>query len=149
MLARLALATVLLAAGCGSGGEPQGSDSRLERCAERFLARTESKTAEIRRYVETAYCAPFDRRGWVHADGTLSIAAYTDSGSEDCQRAEPGGASQEVPCDEVEAHAPEVLDCALLDLVRKDEVTAYLEKLRRDHEVRCDNGAAVDELGAG
>jgi hypothetical protein len=150
LIVRLVAAAMLLVAGCGSNGESEGSaDSRIEKCTQRFLTRTESETAEVRRYVETTYCAAFDRRGWIHDDGTLSIAAYTDSGSEACGRAELGGTPKTVPCDEVEgAQSPEVLDCALLDLVRKDEVTEYLEDLQRTREVRCDDETPLDDLGA-
>jgi len=146
LIARLAAAALVLAAGCGSSSaEPA---SRVERCTERFLSRTEPETAEIRRYVEKAYCAPFDQRGWVHDDGALRLAAYTQSGAEECQQAQPGGAGQTVPCAEIEGSALEVLDCALLHLVRRSEVREYVEGLQRTRDVRCDDGTPLDDLGA-
>ncbi len=40
----------------------------------RILARVqdERKTDELRRYIHTAHCEPFDRQGWVYGGGTLS-----------------------------------------------------------------------------
>jgi hypothetical protein len=166
---RLAIAVILvIVVGCGSkadeasrearaGDEPSAeAASRVERCTERFLERVESgdlaKAAEIRRYAETTYCARFERRGWIDDDGTLSIDAHVDlveSGSEVCASAEAGGEAGVVPCEELERRdGPEVLDCAILHLVRKSEVRKYVEELERSREVRCDDGTPLDELGA-
>ena len=147
MTARLAAAALLLAAGCGSGSaEPA---SRVERCTERFLGRVaESERQETRRYVETAYCAPFERRGWIYDDGTLKLEAHADSGSQECATAEPGEGARTVPCEALEQESPDVLDCGLLHLVRRSEVKEYVEELQRTREVRCDDGTPLNELGA-
>lgn len=161
MRPRLALAMILLiVAGCGSG-EDAGEDSapgdrasRVERCVERFLERTASDDvadADVRRYAESAYCTPFEREGWIYEDGTLSIAAHValeESGSEECVSAETGGEPETVPCDEVEGDGPLMLDCAILHVVSRDEVREYLAELRRSREVSCDDGTALDQLGA-
>lgn len=159
MFIRLALAIILLAAGCGSNrGKPgdEGSAeaaSRIDRCTERFLERVEPKDSaeseEIRRYVESTYCARFEQRGWIYDDGTLKIEAHTDSGSELCARAEAGEEARTVPCEELEAvESPHVLDCGMLHFVRRSEVSEYVEELQQGREVRCDDGTPLDELGA-
>ena len=143
----------MLVAGCGSG-EDAGEDaaaSRVERCVERFLERAESAElpeADLRRYVESAYCTPFERQGWIYDDGSLSIAAQAESGSEECVKAESDGETGTVPCEELEGGGPLVLDCAILHLVPRDEVRSYLEELERSREVSCDDGTALDRLGA-
>jgi hypothetical protein len=152
LISRLALAAAVLVAGCGSSaeraGEPTGA-SRVERCTERFLARLEegSEREAARGYVEETYCGRFEQRGWIYDDGALSIDAYTKSGTESCAQEEPGGAARTVPCDELEGDWPEVLDCALLRLVRRAEVREYVEELQRSREVRCDDGTSLAELG--
>jgi hypothetical protein len=147
VLARLVLGTALFVAGCGAGSAEQ--TSRIDRCTERFLSRAESKTAEVRRYVETTYCAPFDERGWVHDDGTLKLEAHTHSGSEACATEQVGGATRSVPCEELESvDSPQMLDCGLLDLVRRSEVSEYVSELQRRRDVRCDDGTPLDQLGA-
>jgi hypothetical protein len=40
-----------------------------------------------------------------------------------------------------------VLDCALLHHVRAGEVRDYLERLRLESAVQCDDGTPLDELG--
>jgi hypothetical protein len=151
---RLALAAiVLLVAGCGSG-EDAGEDEaavRVERCIERFLERAESAElpeADFRRYAESAYCRPFEREGWIYEDGTLSIAAHMESGSEECVQAESDGETETVPCEEPDGGGPLVLDCAILHLVRRDEVQEYVRQLEQSREVSCDDGTALDRLGA-
>jgi hypothetical protein len=53
-----------------------------------------------------------------------------------------------VPCDSLDWGAElEPLDCGVLHYVRRDEVRNYLAQLRREREVVCDDGTALDELG--
>jgi hypothetical protein len=154
---RIALAAILLVvAGCGSGEDASedAAAARIEGCVERFLERAESadlSEADVRRYLESTYCTPFEREGWIYEDGTLSIAAHValeESVSEECVRAESDGETETVPCEELEAGGPLQLDCAILHLVPRDEVRAYLAELERSREVSCDDGTALDQLGA-
>jgi hypothetical protein len=164
---RVALAVILvIAAGCGSGedagqnagasGDPSAEAvSRLERCVERFLERAESDglaEADVRRYIESTYCSRFEREGWIYDDGTLSIAAYLyfeEGGAEECVTAEAGEETETVPCEELEGgDGPLSLDCAILHVVRRDEVREYVGELERSREVNCDDGTPLDRLGA-
>jgi hypothetical protein len=154
MRPRIALAAILLVvAGCGSGEDASvdAAAARVERCVERFLERTDSAElpeADLRRYVESVYCVPFERKGWIYDDGTLSIAAHAESESEECVQAESDGETETVPCEEPDGGGPLVLDCAILHLVRRDEVQEYVRQLEQSREVSCDDGTALDRLGA-
>jgi hypothetical protein len=153
VIARLAAATILLVAGCGSSQEDASPAARIAKCSERFLGRVKPKNAadaeEIRRYAERAYCVPFEQRGWIYDDGTLTIEAHTDSGSEQCARAEAGEEARTVPCEELEVvESPRVLDCGLLHLVRRSDVSEYVAELQRTRDVRCDDGTPLEQLGA-
>ena len=75
---------MLVLAGCSSGGKMAAQTdaktaSRIERCTQRFLDRIDGDGGPagggLRSYVERTYCGPFARKGWVYADGTLSIKA--------------------------------------------------------------------------
>ena len=160
----VALAAALVVAGCGSSGDsggnpPAGGEattaagSRVEECVERFFALATSDAATetgVRRYIEGTYCSPFERKGWVYEDGTLSIAAYLSlarGGSEACESAD-GGVSDTVACSELPADASLVLDCAVLHVVRREEVQQYVRELERDREVSCDDGTPLEHLGA-
>lgn len=167
MRLRVAIAVVLVVvAGCGSGGDAgenagSGDDgsveaaARVERCVERFFERAASdglSEAEVRRYIESAYCSRFEREGWIYDDGTLSITAhivFVEAGSaEECVTAESGEA-ETVPCDELEGgDEPLALDCAILHVVRRSEVREYVEELERSREVSCDDGTPLARLGA-
>jgi len=161
---------VLGLAGCGQGGEQSKSAgaatdaspaaARIEKCVERFLLRVALESGartsehELRRYVETTYCERFESHGWVHDDGALSIGAQEwleTAGSEQCATATagPGQASRTIPCEELRSRdAPRRIDCALLHHVRKSEVREYLENLRSQNELECDDGTPLEELGA-
>lgn len=161
-----AILAVLVLAACSSnsgeasrdGGDDEAAaapESRIERCVERFVSRIRFEQfprltrEQARRYAERAYCARFEERGWVYEDGTLSIDVYADDGSEECAVAEPGKPARTLSCDEL-AERVEVLDCAILHLVRRSEVQRYLAELKRRHDVvECDDGTPLDELGAG
>lgn len=125
-------------------GAPGGS--RVSRCAERIAARATpgalSREA-LRRYAERGYCVPFNRRGWVYADGTLKLAAYTRS--RECSVSGTGGTSSPISCREAEGG---LLDCALLRLVRRVEAQRYIAKLRHVGDVRCDDGTSLETVGA-
>ena len=112
---------------------------------------TAKQRAGARRYVERTYCGRFERRGWVHDDGTLSIDAHVwlvEGGSEECATAaEPGGRSRPVPCED-EGPGPETIECALLHHVPRTEVEEYVAELRRDREVTCDDGTPLGAIGA-
>jgi hypothetical protein len=152
-------------AGCGSGGSrtegtatdqhSAGVNERVERCTERFLERVEGAATgkdEARRYIEVTYCAPLAERGWVYEDGTLSIAAHTwliEGSSEECASAGDDEPAQTVPCEQLEATGGiQVLDCAVLHQVRRSEVRDYVAQLQRTHDVECDDGTPLEELGA-
>ena len=128
------------------GGDEQAA--RVSSCVERVLAKPatgDRSGDELARYVRRAYCDPFARRGWVYSDGTLKLAAFTESGASQCQEASPGAAGETIPC------PPETtLDCALLDLVRRREAQAYVASLARGtHDgVECDDGRSPASLGA-
>jgi hypothetical protein len=149
-------AILLLAASCGSQGDQAspggaaGNPSRVEKCVQRFLQQAEDASEEAERYVRVKYCDPFERRGFVHDDGTLSIDAYlTVAEGGTCASAKPGEAARTVPCEDIEqGYGPRVLDCALLHLVPRDEVTKYVERLRQLREVTCDDGTPLADLGA-
>ena len=144
---------MLLLAGCG-GSDPEtakpNSSSRVEKCVERFVERAEGgATQEAERYVRTTYCEPFEKRGWVHADGTLTIDAYVNNTTVSCASAGPGEPSSTVPCERLDKQGdPPVLDCALLHLVRRSEVREYFASLRRKRGLTCDDGTRVTDLGA-
>ena len=154
----LAIAFLLVLAGCGGeekAAQPTVQASpRAERCTQRILDRVEGDNgAEARAYIDRVYCVPFDRKGWVYPDGTLSIAAHLyvlNSGT--CAESSVSGGSTTTTtttptkCDRADLLNP--LECAVLHYVRKDEVRAYLRKLERKQSVRCDDGTPLDELGA-
>jgi hypothetical protein len=151
----LAIVVLLAVAGCGSGEKKAAQtgervDSRVARCTERFLDRIGDKgAAETRNYVERIYCGPFARKGWVYADGTLSIKAHLNlMKGYACEEMTftPGGSTTTIPCDPRGMLDP--LDCALLHYVRRAQVRAYIRKLERSQSVSCDDGTPVDELGA-
>jgi hypothetical protein len=157
----VAVALIPFAAGCGSTADNAGQGSgdakpadvtsRVERCTERFMRRASAKdsTDEVRRYATRTYCKPFDKRGWVHEDGTLSIDSYRyvqSSGT--CATAAPGQPAQTVPCEELDPGGPLILDCAILHLVPRTEVRTYVAKLGRNREVQCDDDTPLSELGA-
>jgi hypothetical protein len=154
----IVLAVALVAAGCGSSGQSGGNAStvaapRVDKCVERFLARATldaSTNTEVRRYIEGTYCSPFERKGWVYEDGTLSIAAYLSlarGDSEACASAD-GGMTDTAACSELPADASVVLDCAVLHVVRREEVQQFVRELERDRDVSCDDGTALERLGA-
>ena len=144
------LGLVVLAAGCGSNdSEPSASArSPVEKCATRVLERAQgSDSADVERYA-TFTCEQFDKRGLVHEDGTLKIGVV-DSGSSKssgsapmCAAPTPGEPTRSCP------DTPAILDCGLLDLVRRAEVQAYLDERLQQGPVQCDDGRSVDELGS-
>jgi hypothetical protein len=157
-------AVALGTAGCGAsrdGGGPtagEAAETRVERCTSRFLERLQAGHGarvdpdDLRRYVATTYCAPFEARGWVYDDGSLGIDAHrwaTETGVE-CGEAGAGEPTRTVPCEVPEKEGGVfVLDCALLHYVRKSEVETYVEELRSQGDVECDDGTDVADLGAG
>ncbi len=167
MTVRIAFAVLLIVvAGCGSGEDADqntggsgdgsaGAASRVERCVERFLERAASDglaEADVRPYIESTYCLPFESQGWIYDDGALSIAAHlavAEGGSDECATAQAGEEAVTVPCEELEVgDGPLVLDCAILHVVRRIEVRAYVGELERSREVSCDDGTPLDRLGA-
>jgi len=148
----LSIAVLLALAGCSFGEKKAAPasakvNSRVERCTERFLDRI-GGGAEVGRYVERTYCGPFARKGWVYADGTLSINAHLyllNGYACTSVTSTPGGATTTIPCD---PRPLDPLECALLHYVRKDEVRAYLRKLKRSQSVTCDDGTPLDKLGS-
>ncbi len=101
--------------------------------------------AEAEAYVRRTYCGPFAGKGWVYADGTLSIEAQewlVKGGT--CVTAEAGEPSHTVPCERLNARSKSI-DCGMLHYVRRSEVRAYLRHVGAS---RCDDGTPLDELGA-
>jgi hypothetical protein len=148
---RIATAVVLVVAGCSSGNNDRSETSRVGSCTDRLLERASANGSpdQVRRYVETAYCAPFAKRGWVYENGTLSLDAYkyVQNGGR-CAEGGSGEPSRTVPCEEVDPSGPLILDCAILHLVPRAEVKPYVAKLRRQREVRCDDGTPLSGVGA-
>jgi hypothetical protein len=150
----LAIAVLLALAGCSSGENRAAQtdakvSSRVERCTERILDRI-GGGAEVRSYVDRTYCGPFARKGWVYADGTLSIDAhlYLLNGNACSEMTgTPNGHLTTIPCDP-RAALLDPLECALLHYVRKDEVRAYIRQLKRSQSVTCDDGPPLDKLGS-
>jgi hypothetical protein len=150
----LAIAVLLALAGCGGerkAAQPTVEASpRAERCTQRILDRVSGDNGEeARAYIDRAYCVPFDRKGWVYPDGTLSIDAHLyvlHSGVCAEGSSNPGGSTTTTACDPADLLDP--LECAVLHYVRKDEVRRYLRKLKRTQTVRCDDGTPLDKLGA-
>jgi hypothetical protein len=102
--------------------------------------------------VKVVYCEPFERRGWVYENGTVSIDAYlhvANAGEETCSSAKVGEPSKTIPCEELTRGAePQVLNCAVLHLVPRSEVRKYVGGLQQRGDVACDDGTPLDELGA-
>jgi len=153
----IAIAVLLVLTGCGSGEKNAAQTetktaSRIERCTQRFLDRIDGDGRPgLRSYVEHMYCQPFARKGWVYADGTLSIQAHLDlmnGGSCAASTLTPGQPATTIPCDP-RAGLLNPLECAILQYVRRDEVSAYIRKLQHSQRVRCDDGTPLDKLGAG
>ena len=152
----LAIVVLLVLAGCGGEKAAQPTveaSPRAERCTQRILDRVSGDNGEkARAYIDRVYCVPFDRKGWVYSDGTLSIAAHLyvlHSGT--CAESSVSGGSTtttttSTKCDPADLLNP--LECAVLHYVRKDEVRAYIRKLQRTQTVRCDDGTPLDQLGA-
>jgi len=153
---RIGLAIAVLLALTGCGGEKTAAlpkveaSPRAERCTQRILDRVGGDNGpKARTYIAGVYCVPFDRKGWVYADGRLSIAAHLyvlKSGV--CQEASgtPGGSTTTTECDPADLLDP--LECAVLHYVRKNQVRAYIRKLQRKQSVSCDDGTPLDKLGA-
>jgi hypothetical protein len=101
--------------------------------------------AVARAYVLRTYCRRFAGRGWVYADGALSIKAqeWLARGAR-CATGTEGGGIHEVPCKVVEDG---VLDCGMLHFVRRSEARSYVERLERRQPVSCDDGTSLEALG--
>ena len=153
----LAIAVLLALAGCGgekTAALPKVEASpRAERCTQRILDRVSGDNGpKARTYIAGVYCVPFDRKGWVYADGRLSIAAHLyvlRSGVCSTESVGPGGSTTKTSTTECNpADLLDPLECAVLHYVRKDEVRAYIRKLKRKQTVSCDDGTPLNELGA-
>jgi uncharacterized protein YjhX (UPF0386 family) len=148
----LAIAVLLALTGCSFGEKKAAQtdakvNSRVERCTKRLLDRI-GGGAKIRSYVVRTYCGPFARKGWVYADGTLSIDAHLNLlKGYACEEitGSSGGQMTTIPCD---PRPLDPLECALLHYVRKNEVRAYIRKLKRSQSVTCDDGTPLDKLGS-
>jgi len=147
----ITIVVLLALTGCSSGGTNAKTASRTERCTQRFLDRTKGdRGALVRSYIERTYCGPFARKGWVYADGTLSIKAHlwlVNGYACSAGGSTPGGGTTTLPCDP-RAAALDPLECGILHNVRRDEVRAYIRKLKRSQSVRCDDGTPLYKLGA-
>jgi hypothetical protein len=114
-----------------------------------MLVRAEGGTKPlVREYLRHTYCEPFAKKGWVHADGTISIRAHEwllGAGACEMVKGEPPTTTA---CDPRASNEAPLLECALLHFVRRSEVRPYLEDLqRRRGKVECDDGTPLDELG--
>lgn len=147
---RIAIVAILAvtAAGCSWGSN--GTDKLVDSCTKRLLAQSTRTVprALVRRYVQTAYCKPFAKRGWLHENGTFSIDAYRSATrSRVCAAGGAGDPARRVPCDQVDSAGLLVLDCAFLRLVSRDEVVPYLTRLQQKREIRCDDDTPLSQLG--
>jgi hypothetical protein len=142
-------AAALAFAACGSSG----SAKLAEKCTDRLVARavksgdTRAMKAQLRRYASVTYCDRFARKGWVYADGALSIDAqrWLDHGAR-CATSSPGGKTLTVPCVDTTEN-PRLIDCAMLHFVRRSEVQGYVAELQRRGNVSCDDGTPLTALG--
>jgi hypothetical protein len=143
-----AVAALGLAA-CGSSGNA----SLSAKCTDRLVARAErlgrvgSKKAEVRRYARVTYCDRFARKGWVYADGALSIDAqhWLEQGAR-CSTSTPGGKTVTTPCVDPREN-PRLIDCGMLHFVRRREVRTYVAELQRSVTVICDDHTPLTALG--
>jgi hypothetical protein len=130
-----------------SASSSPAAASRIKRCVGLLLRNatlTAANTAAAHRYVRNTYCARFENRGWVYEDGALSISAEIWLRCRASTRGEP---SQNVSCATDQVGGVQTLDCALLHDVRRNEVRAYLDLLQKTGPVKCDDGAALEDLG--
>jgi hypothetical protein len=106
-----------------------------------------ANVTQARRYARDTYCARFDENGWVYADGALSIKAqkWLDAGAA-CAASDADDPATTMPCTK-EAASTQVLDCALLHIVRRSEVRDYIGRLDTSSPIECDDGTALDDLG--
>jgi hypothetical protein len=155
MRVAIAIAVLLAVTGCSLGQKKAAQSdakttARIERCTQRFVDRIQTdRGAMVRSYIKGAYCGPFARKGWVYADGTLSIKAHlwlVNGYACSALELTPGGGTRTIPCDP-RAQALDPLECGILHNVRRDEVRAYIKKLERTQKVRCDDGTPLDKLG--
>ena len=161
-LAVLILATTVSACGSGNGGRRaemsssarplSAANRRVERCIDRLMqhANTEGvpDSQSLRRYVRRAYCGRFEKKGWVYEDGALRIAAQTwlDHGGT-CASGGEGEPARTVPCEPERRGGVQIIECALLRVIRRSEVIDYIEQLRKQRPVECDDGTAIGDLG--
>src|SRR5206468_6992996 len=104
--------------------------------------------AQLRRYVLHTYCSRFARKGWVYADGALSLDAqhWLVSGTqEQCATTDTAGRTTTTPC--VHTEVPRLIDCGMLHYVRRSEVRAYIAKLQNEASVTCDDDTSLAKLG--
>jgi hypothetical protein len=150
----LAAVAALGLAACGSSGK----SSLADRCTDRIVRESAPVHApvtksQVRRYITVTYCDRFAQKGWVYADGALSIDAqrWLDEGSrESCATAGLNGETKTTetkttPCPAIVGSR--TIDCALLRFVRRSEVRTYLARLQRRGSVLCDNGTPLTALG--
>jgi hypothetical protein len=145
-LALLAL-TALPACGSTEASEAAGTSGPVEHCVQRLLKQADAPPSRVLRdYARRTYCEPFAKRGWVYPDGTVSIKAHEwllEGGS--CETVQSGTTTK---CDARAAEEAPLLECAILHVVPRKEVRAYLEDLkRRRGKVECDDGTPLDRLG--
>jgi hypothetical protein len=165
-LAVLIFASIVSACGSDNGGQRAEAPSstraspeangRLERCVDRLMQHATIEADErkaARRYVRITYCARFEKEGWVYEDGALRVAAQSwldNSGTCASSDSEPGGSAgptRKVPCEPEKRGGVRIVECALLRIVRRGEVSDYIDQLRTNGPVECDDGAPISELG--
>jgi hypothetical protein len=112
------------------------------------MTQTAADKEAARRYARNTYCARFEHKGWVYEDGALSIAVQTwlEKGAR-CATGGEGVPARPVPCKPELRGGVRVLECALLHSVRRSEVRDYIDRLRTNGAVECNDGTALDELG--
>lgn len=158
----LILAATVSACSSGNGGRraetPSGvqasssTNRRVERCVDRLLQHGRAQDLHnkelARRYVRRTYCARFEGEGWVYEDGALSIAAQTwlEHGGT-CATSSAGEPAKTVPCEPERRGGVRIIECALLRVIRRSEVRDYIEQLRTEGPIECDDGTAIAELG--
>src|SRR5689334_404225 len=141
----------LLLVGCASesgvADSPKPSAPQLsERCTQRMVGSLKDRRPTVRRYIQRTYCDRFAANGWVYADGKLRIQAHlwVVNGAT-CSTSRSGGPTvTRTPCPIDHGD----LECAVLHFVRKPEAQAYIRRLERTGEVKCDDGTPLRDLGA-